>query len=78
MERYSCLCIRRLNIVKTPQIQYRVNAIPPQTPPSFCAENWKDDPEIHTGTQGAQEDQVKTILKKNKVGGLTPTDFKTH
>jgi len=56
------------------------NTIPIKIPILFCR-NGKPNPQIHTELQGVPNSQNNTERKKkkkNKVGRLTPPDFKTY
>ena len=58
-----------------PKVIYRFKAIPIKIPSVFCRKR-KLHPKIHMESQGTLK--AKIILKKNKVGCLTFTDFNTY
>ena len=69
-----CSLTRRLTNVKmliTTQSNIQIQCPPYQNPSDVFHRNRK----LHMESQGTET--VKTIFKKNKVGGLTLSDFKT-
>lgn len=60
-----------------PEVINRVSAIPIKIPKAFFCRNGKANLQIHIEFKSLQVAKI-ILRKKNKVGGLTFSDFKTH